>query len=122
MKHIDIGEKGIAIVNIDGQFYANEERCGQMNAPMSMGQIQVKNERKIISCPFHHATFDIITDQKRSEPVIFGMDSNSLPKCMREYFKKAGEILSFVRTNNMQTYHVINDNNVIMVKIPTSNF
>jgi nitrite reductase/ring-hydroxylating ferredoxin subunit len=119
MKHVDIGEKEIALVNIDGQFYAIEERCGHMNAPMSMGQIRVSNGKKIISCPLHYATFDIITGQKLSEPVLSGMDTSSLPKNIQEYFKKAGEILSFVRTNNMQTYQVINDNNEIKVKIPT---
>ena len=28
MKHVDIDGKEIALVNIDGQFYAIEERCG----------------------------------------------------------------------------------------------
>lgn len=118
MKHVDIGGKEIAVVNIDGQFYAIDERCGHMNAPMSMGQIRVNTEKKIISCPLHYATFDIITGQKLSEPIMSGMDMSSLPKNMQDYFKKAGEILSYVKTNNMQTYQVINDNNEIKVKIP----
>jgi len=46
------------------------------------------------------------------------MDMSSLPKNVQDYFKKAGEILSYVKTNNMQTYQVINDNNEIKVKIP----
>ena len=51
MKHVDIGGKEIVVVNIDGQFYAIDERCGHMNAPLSMGQIRVNTEKKIISCP-----------------------------------------------------------------------
>ena len=45
-----------------------------------------------------------------------GMDMSSLPKNIQEYFAKAGEILSFVKTHNMQTYQVINDNNELKVK------
>ena len=116
MKHIDIGGKEIALVNIDGQFYAIEERCGHMNAPMSKGQIRVNGENKIISCPLHYATFDIVTGQKLSDPIMSGMDTSSLPKNIQDYFAKAGEIISFVRTNNMQTYQVINDNNELKVK------
>lgn len=37
MKHVEINGKEIALINIDGQFYAIEERCGRMNGPMSMG-------------------------------------------------------------------------------------
>ena len=98
MKRVDIGGKEIAVVNIDGQFYAIDERCGHMNAPMSMGQIRVNTDKKIIFCPLHYATFDIITGQKLSEPIMSGMDMSSLPKNMQDYFKKAGEILSYVKT------------------------
>jgi nitrite reductase/ring-hydroxylating ferredoxin subunit len=92
-----------------------------MNAPMSMGQIRFNAEKKLISCPLHYATFDIVTGQKLSEPVMSGMDMSALPKNIQDYFKKAGEILSFVKTHNMQTYQVINDNNEIKVKIPIQN-
>jgi len=121
MKHVDVNGKEIALLNIEGQFYAIDERCGHMNAPMSMGQIRFNAEKKLISCPLHYATFDIATGQKLSEPVMSGMDMSALPKNIQDYFKKAGEILSFVKTNNMQTYQVINDNNEIKVKIPTQN-
>lgn len=116
MKHIDIGGKEIALVNIEGKFYAIEERCGHMNAPMSKGQIRVNGEKKIISCPLHHATFDIVTGHKITDPVMTGMDMSSLPKNIQDYFAKAGEILSFVKTHNMQTYQVINDNNELKIK------
>jgi len=64
----------------------------------------------------HYATFDIVTGQKLSEPIMGRVDMNSLPKNMQDYFVKAGEIMSFVRTNNMRTYQVINDNNELKVK------
>lgn len=115
-KHIEISGKEIALINIDSQFYAIEERCGHMSAPMSKGQIRVNGEKKIISCPLHYATFDIVTGQKLSEPIMSGMDMSSLPKNIQDYFAKAGEIISYVRTNNMQTYQVINDNNELKVK------
>ncbi|WP_458744447.1 hypothetical protein [Candidatus Nitrosocosmicus sp. T] len=63
-----------------------------------------------------YATFDIVTGQKLSDPIMSGMDTSSLPKNIQDYFAKAGEIISFVRTNNMQTYQIINDNNELKVK------
>jgi nitrite reductase/ring-hydroxylating ferredoxin subunit len=45
MKHVDIGGREIALVNIDGRFYAIEEHCGHMNALMSKGQIRVNGEK-----------------------------------------------------------------------------
>jgi nitrite reductase/ring-hydroxylating ferredoxin subunit len=61
MKYVDIGGREIALVNIDGRFYAIEERCRHMNALMSKGQIRVNDEKKIIICPLHYDTFNIVT-------------------------------------------------------------
>jgi nitrite reductase/ring-hydroxylating ferredoxin subunit len=61
MKHVDIGGRKTALVNIDGRFYGIEEGCGHMNAPMSKGRIRVNGEKKIIIYPLHYATFDIVT-------------------------------------------------------------
>jgi len=43
--------KGIDVLtaNVDGRFYALDDRCGHMNALLSMGTLR----GKIVTCPFH---------------------------------------------------------------------
>ena len=38
MKHVEVQGKEIVISNIDGKFYAMDDRCGHMNARLSMGR------------------------------------------------------------------------------------
>jgi nitrite reductase/ring-hydroxylating ferredoxin subunit len=37
MKHVKVNGKEIVIANMNGKFYALDDRCGPMNAPLSMG-------------------------------------------------------------------------------------
>jgi nitrite reductase/ring-hydroxylating ferredoxin subunit len=67
MKHVEVGEKEILIANIGGKFYAMDDRCGHMNARLSMGNISSDG---IVTCPFHGARFDATTGKKVKEPVL----------------------------------------------------
>lgn len=51
MKHIEIDRKEIAIANIEGKYYAFDDRCGHTGAPLSMGAIN----GNIVTCPLHGA-------------------------------------------------------------------
>jgi len=66
MKHIEINGKEIVIANLDGKFYAFADRCGHMNARLSRGNIN----QNVVTCPFHHAKFDITSGKKKAEPVL----------------------------------------------------
>jgi nitrite reductase/ring-hydroxylating ferredoxin subunit len=66
MKHVEIGGKEILIANIDGKFYAINDRYGHMNALLSMGNLA----ENAVTCPFHGARFDITTGKKIKEPVL----------------------------------------------------
>jgi nitrite reductase/ring-hydroxylating ferredoxin subunit len=61
MKHVEIKGKEIAIINLDGKYYAINDRCGHMNAPLSKGEIRNVHGKDIVTCPLHFATFDIVT-------------------------------------------------------------
>src|SRR5829696_1194547 len=61
MKHVEVKGKEILIANIDGKFYALNDRCAHMNALLSMGNLANDN---IVTCPFHGARFDIISGKK----------------------------------------------------------
>jgi nitrite reductase/ring-hydroxylating ferredoxin subunit len=67
MKHVEVNGKELLIANIDGKFYALNDRCAHMNALLSMGNLANDN---IITCPFHGARFDIISGKKVKEPVL----------------------------------------------------
>jgi nitrite reductase/ring-hydroxylating ferredoxin subunit len=48
MKHVEVKGKEILIANIDGKFYALNNRCAHMNALLSMGNLANDN---IVTCP-----------------------------------------------------------------------
>jgi nitrite reductase/ring-hydroxylating ferredoxin subunit len=39
MKHFEVDGKEVLIANVDGKFYAISDRCGHMNALLSMGNL-----------------------------------------------------------------------------------
>ena len=65
MKHVEVNGKEIVIANMNGKFYALDDRCGHMNALLSMGNLT----GNIVTCPFHGAKFDVSSGKKLSEPV-----------------------------------------------------
>ena len=61
--HVEIDRKEIAIANINGRYYAFEDRCGHTGAQHSMGAIMWT----VATCPLHGAQFDCATDKKVKE-------------------------------------------------------
>lgn len=39
MKHVELDGKEIVVANLNGKFYAMDDRCGHMNALLSMGTL-----------------------------------------------------------------------------------
>ena len=68
--HVEVKEIEIVLANVNGKIYAVSERCGHQNAPLSKGTLN----GKIITCPLHHAQFDVTTGK-----MISGMVELSLP-------------------------------------------
>jgi len=52
-----ISDKKIAIANVNGNFYAIEDRCPHQNQPLSQGMLFGNT----IMCLFHGAQFDVST-------------------------------------------------------------
>jgi nitrite reductase/ring-hydroxylating ferredoxin subunit len=103
MKHIEINGKEIAIANHDGKFYAFDDRCGHMNARLSRGNIN----QNVVTCPFHHAKFDITSGKKKAEPILEippGMEP--LPPSWQKYMGVVGQEMSFIKTDDQETYEV----------------
>jgi nitrite reductase/ring-hydroxylating ferredoxin subunit len=55
MKSVELKGIDVLIANVDGRFYAMDDRCGHMSALLSMGKLN----GKIVTCPFHYAQFDV---------------------------------------------------------------
>ena len=113
MKHIELNGKEIMIVNLDGKFYALNDRCSHTNAPLSMGHIQ----DSILTCPMHGARFDIATGKKVSDPKMPSFNIDSLPVNMQKYMEYAGQLLSRIKTYDQDSYEVRVEGNSIKLKL-----
>ena len=113
MKHVGFNGKEIMIANLDGKFYALNDRCSHTNAPLSMGHIQ----GNIVTCPMHGARFDITTGKKVSDPKFPSIETNSLPENLRKYMEYAGRLLSQIKTYDQEIYEVKVEDNRIKVRL-----
>jgi nitrite reductase/ring-hydroxylating ferredoxin subunit len=114
MKSVDVKGVAILIANVDGNFYAMDDRCGHMNAMLSMGTLR----GKIVVCPFHFAEFDVTTGQKIKDPheESFG-DMNKLPEDMQKFLIYAKKLVDPVKTYDMQTHEVKVEKDQIFVRL-----
>ncbi len=86
-KRVELDDKDILIVNIDGKFYAIDDRCGHMNMSLAVGKLTGKH----VTCPFHGATFDVTTGKavaKHSEQIDQYVQSMNLPIVKTKDVKK----------------------------------
>ena len=102
MKYVEVQGKEIVISNIGGKYYAMDDRCGHMNARLSMGNISSDG---IVTCSFHGARFDVTTGKKVKEPVLTpSQQMEPLPKTWQKFLEHAGELVSHIKTYDQQVY------------------
>lgn len=63
---IQHGEQVIALVNIDGEFYAVDGVCGHAGGPLCRGEVVA--EEKVISCPWHGWEYDLQSGECLMDP------------------------------------------------------
>jgi nitrite reductase/ring-hydroxylating ferredoxin subunit len=114
MKHVELDGKEIVVADLNSKFYAMDDRCGHMNALLSMGNI---SNDGVVTCPFHGARFDITTGKKVKEPVLApSQEMEPLPKTWQNYMEHAGQLMSHIKTYDQQTYEVLVDGNRIKIR------
>jgi nitrite reductase/ring-hydroxylating ferredoxin subunit len=114
MKHVEVEGREIVISNVDGKFYAMDDRCGHMNARLSMGNI---SNDGIVTCPFHGARFDATTGKKIKEPVLTpSQQMEPLPKTWQNYLEHVGELMSHIKTYDQQIYEIQVEGNSIKIR------
>ncbi|MGD0451102.1 MAG: Rieske 2Fe-2S domain-containing protein [Candidatus Bathyarchaeia archaeon] len=113
MKSVDVNGVAVLIANVDGKFYAMNDRCGHMNAMLSMGALKGKT----VVCPFHFAEFDVTTGQKIKDPQeeSFG-NLDKLPEEMQKFLIYAKKLVDPVKTYDVQTYEVKVEGDKILVR------
>ena len=65
-RRFDIGDRRIALVRIDNQFYAIDDRCSHEDYSLSEGEVW--SDECEIECPRHGSTFDLVTGAACSLP------------------------------------------------------
>lgn len=114
MKNIQLNNRDILIANVNGKFYAMDDRCGHMNALLSMGKLQGKN----VICPFHSAEFDVTTGKKVKDPMPESFKNmEQLPEEMQKFLVYAKKLVDPVKTYDIQTYNVKVDGDKILLEI-----
>lgn len=119
MKHTEVNGKEIMIANVDGKFYANDDRCGHMNARLSMGVL----DKTIVICPYHFSRFDVTTGKLVSGPIqmstpnIFDSLPENVKKMAEQMRRRNEELQSAIKTYDLQTYPVRVEGEDILVNV-----
>ena len=66
VKIVHAGELSVGVYNLDGEYYAIEDRCSHDDGPLCEGEFDV--ETGVVVCPRHGANFDIRTGRALSLP------------------------------------------------------
>lgn len=116
MKLVEAERKKIVVANVDGRFYAFNDRCPHTNAPLHLGMLQ----GKVIICPLHFSSYDVTTGKKLSEPKEMSIPPEmmqKLPADLLQMFGKMTEIMSHVETLDLETYEIKAEAGKVFVKI-----
>jgi nitrite reductase/ring-hydroxylating ferredoxin subunit len=114
MKNVQVNNRDILIANVEGKFYAMDDRCGHMNALLSMGKLQGKN----VVCPFHSAQFDVTTGKKVKDPAPESFkDVERLPQEMQQFLVYAKKLIDPVKTYDIRTYQVKIEGGTVFLQV-----
>ena len=114
MKHIEINGKEVLIANVGGKFYAISDRCGHMNALLSMGPLTGNT----VTCPFHGAKYDVTNGKKLSEPILTpSQEMEPLPQTWQKFFENVGQLMAHIKTYDQIAYETRIDGDSIKVKL-----
>ena len=102
MRKYEVDSVEITIANLEGSYFAFNDRCPHMNAPLHMGKIKGAE----VVCPFHKARFDLQTGKKQANPKF------PIPKAF-----KIGKMLASIKANDMIVYETKVEDGGIFVKL-----
>jgi nitrite reductase/ring-hydroxylating ferredoxin subunit len=113
---VQVERTKVVIANVEGTFYAFNDRCPHSNAPLHSGTLQ----GKVIRCAAHFSSFDVITGKKLSDPKELSISPEIMQKMPANFLQMAGkmaEIMQQIETLDLETYETKVENNRILVRI-----
>ena len=114
MKHVEVDGKEVLIANVGGKFYAINDRCGHMNALLSMGNLTGNT----VTCPFHGAKFDVTNGKKLSEPILTpSQEMEPLPQTWQKFFENVGQLMAHIKTYDQMAYETKIDGDTVKIKL-----
>ncbi|MGA2790456.1 MAG: Rieske 2Fe-2S domain-containing protein [Candidatus Bathyarchaeia archaeon] len=115
MKHVEVNDREIAIANVNGKFYAIDDRCGHASARLSSGGLR----GNIVTCPLHGAQFDVTSGKKQSEARLGGSipDMDKLPQSFLKRIEHSAKIVGEIKTYDQRSYEVSIDGKSIKLKV-----
>ncbi len=115
MKHVEVNNREIAIANVNGKFYAIDDRCGHASARLSSGGLR----ENVVTCPLHGAQFDVTTGRKLAEPRVGGPipDRDKLPQSFLKRIEHSAKIIAEIKTYDQRTYEISVDGKSIKLKM-----
>ena len=66
LKIVHAGQISVGVYNLDGEYYAIEDRCSHDDGPLCEGEFD--SETGVVVCPRHGANFDIRTGRALTLP------------------------------------------------------
>lgn len=60
-KLVYLNGQQVALFNVDGRYYALNNRCSHARGPLSEGTVEVEGDTCSVTCPWHYAKFDLAT-------------------------------------------------------------
>lgn len=116
MKHVELTGREILIANVEGKFYAIDDRYGHANARLSSGGLR----GNIVTCPMHAAQFDVTIGKKKAEPTLGGQipDIDKLPQFFPKLIEHSAKVVAEIKTYDQHTYPVSVDGESIKIKLP----
>src|SRR5919202_3073273 len=114
MIHVEVDGREVLIANVGGKFYAISDRCGHMNALLSMRNLT----GNIVTCPFHGAKYDVTTGKKLSEPILtLSQEMEPLPQTWQRFFENVGQLMAHIKTYDQIFYKTRIDGDSIKIKL-----
>jgi nitrite reductase/ring-hydroxylating ferredoxin subunit len=113
MKHVEEGDIEILLANVNGKIYAVSDRCGHMNARLSMGRLQGTT----VICPLHASQFDVTTGKNIKEPVLTSIPGEEKVPALKKYSERLEKIIAPVKTYDLPTFNVKVEGESILVNI-----
>src|SRR5919199_4114826 len=109
----EVDGKELLIANVGGKFYAIGDRCGHMNALLSMGNLTGNT----VTCPFHGAKYDVTNGKKLSEPILTpSQEMEPLPQTWQKFFENVGQLMAHIKTYDQIAYETIIEGDSVKIK------